>query len=173
MPRRILFGSLLVLATALATAPEAVAEPLQEIATELQAEGYRIVEVRRTWLGRIRIEAENGDLRREIVFDRVTGEIRRDLVQDTTTPGTTGLKGLGRLLRRDPATAPAKRNPAPGPKPTGKTRSGAEESEDAVGNEVGGGNGRRNAATGSTTALALPAKSRKAPRNWARFSQRP
>ena len=38
--------------------------------------------VSRTWLGRIRIEAESGTHEREIVFNQRTGEILRDFWEE-------------------------------------------------------------------------------------------
>jgi len=46
---------------------------------ELQASGYTEIEESRTWLWRIRITAERGDIIREIILDRTTGEVLRDI----------------------------------------------------------------------------------------------
>lgn len=46
---------------------------------ELQATGYTDIEQTRTWLWRIRITAERGDVVREIILDRTTGEVLRDI----------------------------------------------------------------------------------------------
>ena len=51
------------------------------IIRELAAIGYRVTEVRRSFLGRIRIIAENAEFRREIVISSSTGEIKRDTVE--------------------------------------------------------------------------------------------
>jgi len=48
------------------------------IISQLQAEGYVHIEVTRTWLGRVRIEAEGPGIEREIIFNPNTGEILRD-----------------------------------------------------------------------------------------------
>jgi hypothetical protein len=45
----------------------------------LTDDGYAIVSVQRTWLGRIRIEANTEKLHREIVMNPLTGEILRDI----------------------------------------------------------------------------------------------
>ncbi len=45
----------------------------------LEAQGYDEIEVGRTWLGRIRIEAERGAVERLIILDRATGEVLRDV----------------------------------------------------------------------------------------------
>lgn len=53
--------------------------PQQRMETALQAEGYIIVQSERTWLGRLRIIAIKGDLRREVVINPGTGEVLRDI----------------------------------------------------------------------------------------------
>ena len=73
--RRLVTILLLVLCAA---APVRAATIEERIAAELQAQGYEILETNRTWLGRLRIVAENDDIRREIVFNPGTGEILRD-----------------------------------------------------------------------------------------------
>lgn len=50
----------------------------ERIAAELMSQGYEILESNRTWLGRLRIVAENDEIRREIVINPGTGEILRD-----------------------------------------------------------------------------------------------
>lgn len=50
-----------------------------EIVRELKRKGYRITEVGRTFLGRVRILATKDGGRREIIVNPVTGEILRDL----------------------------------------------------------------------------------------------
>ncbi|WP_058315469.1 hypothetical protein [Cognatishimia activa] len=60
-------------------ATPAFANPhVDRIVSQLKAEGYNSFEMERTWLGRIRIEAEKGDIDREIVINRSTGEVLRD-----------------------------------------------------------------------------------------------
>lgn len=46
---------------------------------DLRAQGYAEVEVRRSWLGRVIIEAEAPGREREIVMNPHTGEILRDI----------------------------------------------------------------------------------------------
>lgn len=46
---------------------------------QLQAEGYTEIEESYTWLWRIRILAERGNVEREIILDRATGEVLRDI----------------------------------------------------------------------------------------------
>ena len=59
-----------------------LADPADDIAAELRADGYRNIQIERTLLGRIRITAETDSLRREIVIDRGSGEILRDLEEE-------------------------------------------------------------------------------------------
>lgn len=62
-------------------ATPAFANPhVDRVVTMLQSDGYESIEIERTWLGRIRIEAEKGELEREIVLNRSTGEILRDYI---------------------------------------------------------------------------------------------
>jgi hypothetical protein len=51
--------------------------PVGGLLSELCARGFSIVEVKRTFLGRFRIVAENSSITREIVLTRKTGEILR------------------------------------------------------------------------------------------------
>jgi hypothetical protein len=67
----------LVLAGGLAT-PLAANPLTDQVTGALVAQGYQIVQVDRTWLGRVRIVAETPDLRREIVINPNTGEVLRD-----------------------------------------------------------------------------------------------
>jgi hypothetical protein len=99
MERRSPCAGFLILATVL-TGSAAVADPLNEIATELRQQGYQITEVRRTWLGRIQVTAETRNVRREIVFDRVTGEVRRDLVEQKSPDAPPKPQGLGAAIAR-------------------------------------------------------------------------
>ena len=50
-----------------------------DIVRELKRKGYRVTEVGRTFLGRVRILATKDGGRREIIVNPVTGEILRDL----------------------------------------------------------------------------------------------
>lgn len=99
--RRTVCGCLVGLAIILTAPVPGIAAPLDEIAVDLRQQGYRIVEVRRTWLGRIQVTAEKSGFRREIVFDRTTGEIRRDLVENEANPGVAGrAKSLEEVIER-------------------------------------------------------------------------
>jgi uncharacterized membrane protein YgcG len=76
----------------------------------LQDEGYKVSEVRRTWLGRILIVAKKGQTLREVVLNRRSGAILNDQVfnenpdtympsnppgPDTPDPGDMGGPGGG------------------------------------------------------------------------------
>lgn len=52
--------------------------PLERVVALVASQGFEVIEMRRTWLGRIRIDARNGGISREIVINRTTGEILRD-----------------------------------------------------------------------------------------------
>ncbi|MFY0618734.1 hypothetical protein [Shimia sp.] len=52
------------------------------IARHLKSQGYTEIEVSRTWLGRMRIEAYKGTMEREIIVNPRTGEILRDYWED-------------------------------------------------------------------------------------------
>jgi hypothetical protein len=73
----------------------ALADQAERIADQLRADGYRNVEVHRTLLGRIRITAENDSHRREIVVDRGSGEILRDLREERRSDAAEGAEGNG------------------------------------------------------------------------------
>ena len=92
-PRSRLAASALGLVLCLTLALAALAEPIDEvIVAQLQAQGYSQSTVTRTFLGRIRIDATLGDLRREIVLNPRTGEILRDY-QGGTQMAAAGGKG--------------------------------------------------------------------------------
>jgi len=71
---RLAFALLFLLAGVAAAAPDVVSAWVRQ----LEREGYSEIEVTRTWLGRIRISAEKGDIEREIILNRETGEVLRD-----------------------------------------------------------------------------------------------
>ena len=73
--RRLIAG--IFLAANLAV-PAAAQDIRGEIEAALVAQGYEIVQVGRTWLGRLRVVAQNDEIRREIVVNPTTGEVLRD-----------------------------------------------------------------------------------------------
>ena len=62
----------------------------QRLVASLTAQGYAIVEEGYTWLGRLRIVADNGVLRREIVINPGTGEVLRDYAEAIQVAGDQG-----------------------------------------------------------------------------------
>lgn len=78
-PRRLVFGLVLGLVTAMPASGDTLADRLVRM---LRQDGFDRVEVGRTWLGRTRIVATGDEGRREIVFNPRTGEILRDLRDD-------------------------------------------------------------------------------------------
>ncbi len=77
-----------------ATAQTQVADPVVE---ELEAQGYLVTEIERTWLGRILITARNDTYLREVVLNRVTGDVLSDrafLQGDKSQPDVSVNQGL-------------------------------------------------------------------------------
>lgn len=69
----------LLLALLVLAAPMALAQTAQEqVATQLQAQGWSVTRVGRTLLFRVRIEAVRGGQLREVILNPRTGEILRD-----------------------------------------------------------------------------------------------
>lgn len=66
---------------------------------QLQRQGFTVTSSRRTLLGRVRILARKGDLRREIVVNPSTGVILRDFTRrlggDDPQPNVLGGQGSG------------------------------------------------------------------------------
>lgn len=78
--RRLIIGLLAVsLAQASAALPAMAATFVEQIVTQLKAQGFKEIEFETTWLGRTRIQAKRADFTREIVLNPNTGEILRDL----------------------------------------------------------------------------------------------
>ncbi|WP_149141001.1 hypothetical protein [Gemmobacter caeruleus] len=69
----------LAICLGLLAASPALSETVADVLTrQLRDQGYLRVEATYTWLGRLRVIARRGDLRREIVINPNTGEILRD-----------------------------------------------------------------------------------------------
>jgi hypothetical protein len=60
----------------------------EQVRSSLTEQGYEIIEEGYTFLGRLRIVAVRGDIRREIVVDPRTGEILRDYAEVWLRPGS-------------------------------------------------------------------------------------
>jgi len=88
--RQILAG---VLVAATLAAPAVAQDIRDDVEAALVAQGYEIVNVSRTWLGRLRLVAENDEIRREIVINPTTGEVLRDY--------SVALANLGRPIFPD------------------------------------------------------------------------
>lgn len=64
-----------------------------QVVRNLRAQGFEVVQMDRTWLGRMWILARNDTLQREVVFNPATGEVLRDYAVLLTTlnrPDDTG-----------------------------------------------------------------------------------
>ena len=73
---------LVMLIGLLSWAAPAQAQTVQDrIVTQLTAEGFSDIRVSRTWLGRVRIVAEEDGTRREVVINPANGLILRDFTQ--------------------------------------------------------------------------------------------
>jgi hypothetical protein len=81
MKRRKLLNGILVAAgmQVLTALPSFAATYVEQVVSQLQAQGFEAIEVERTLLGRTRIAAVRADGSREIVLNPNTGEILRDL----------------------------------------------------------------------------------------------
>lgn len=78
--RQLILGVLAVgVVQAVAVWPALAATFVEQIVTQLQAQGFKNIEVETTWLGRARIQAQRAETSREIVLNPNTGEILRDL----------------------------------------------------------------------------------------------
>ena len=156
MPRSAILGGLVFCLAVAGAVTQAAAEPWQDVARELQAQGYEVLEVRRTWLGRIKIEAETPDHRREIVLDRGTGEIRRDLVEQKPGSAATPRQGVGEVVGREKPAPAAKRaaRPAPVQPPAKSQGSGGAAAEAGRGGVQGGGRSGNQTTVGGGVARA-------------------
>jgi hypothetical protein len=71
----------------------AISQSIKILIEELKAEGFRYIEVKRTFLGRARIIAISAFETREIILNPTTGEVLRDLArnnQEEVPDGDTG-----------------------------------------------------------------------------------
>ncbi len=56
----------------------------------LQSQGFRVLSIERTFLGRIRFVAQRDDMMREVVVSRTTGAVLRDAVYQVSDSGSGG-----------------------------------------------------------------------------------
>lgn len=59
-------------------------QSVQDMITELTAAGFTYVEIHRTFLGRARLVAYSATEVREVILNPTTGEVLRDLAQEST-----------------------------------------------------------------------------------------
>ncbi|SPF81085.1 hypothetical protein [Pseudoprimorskyibacter insulae] len=80
MLRRLIWTAICLL---LATGGAALAKDVQaEWIKQLRRQGFTHIEVERTWLGRLRIEASKPGQTREVVVNPRSGEVLRDYLDD-------------------------------------------------------------------------------------------
>jgi hypothetical protein len=75
MLKKLLLISALSFGTALPVFADVVSDL---VVANLKAQGFVVIQMDRTWLGRMWIMARNDEVQREVVFNPVTGEILRD-----------------------------------------------------------------------------------------------
>ncbi len=116
---------------ALALPNLAAAETVEEqIIRQLQAQGFNRIEVQRTLLGRVRIDATSSTLERELIFNPGTGEILRDYWEP--------------LDDRDDESTPSLRNPS-----TSNSGGGSRRDDDEDGG-TNAGSGSLNSGSGNS-----------------------
>ena len=104
--RQLLTGILGAMGMQMLTALPALSQSfVEQVVTQLRAQGFQSIEVERTLLGRTRIAALRTDGSREIVLNPNTGEILRDLW--TSTSGrTSGRINIGSNAGEDSNSGP-------------------------------------------------------------------
>ena len=104
--RQLLTGILGAMGVQMLTALPALSQTfVEQVITQLRAQGFQSIEVERTLLGRTRIAALRTDGSREIVLNPNTGEILRDLW--TSTSGrTSGRINIGSAAGEDSNSGP-------------------------------------------------------------------
>jgi hypothetical protein len=82
---------MILLVLALVLQPiQAPAQALESrVAQALADQGFVVIRMERTWLGRLRVVAESATYYRELVFDPATGEILNDYVTTLDSRGET------------------------------------------------------------------------------------
>lgn len=118
-----------------------------DVAHRLAREGFRITERKRTWLGRIKIQAQKGRKLREVVLDPSTGEVLRDYTEDLAS-GSSNTKTRSSNRRDDNgrgagAESDGKEGSGGGSGPGGSESGGSETGDggSGAGGEPGGGTG--------------------------------
>lgn len=88
--RPILCGAVLAIAVAL---PASAETKVEAITRQLMEQGYSEIEVSRTFLRRIQIEAKKGNAEREIIINPRSGEILRDYWEHEDNDDESGILG--------------------------------------------------------------------------------
>jgi len=101
----------LVVVALLVSGAKAGADTISDqVVKNLRAQGFDVVQMDRTWLGRMWILARNDTTQREVVFNPATGEILRDyavLLATLNRPDDSGPDGDGaapQTVAVDPGT---------------------------------------------------------------------
>lgn len=90
------------LSLSLATAPLAVAQPTRQeyivsYSEFLAGQGFEVVRISKTFLGRIRLNAESADFEREMIINPHTGEVLRDVIVPRGAAATFTAKSDARI----------------------------------------------------------------------------
>lgn len=137
--------SVIPLAILLASTAPAIAQPdvAEPVVSRIEEQGYSVTEISRTWLGRILITAQNETHLREVVLNRVTGQVLSDkafpLGDDggADTSAEDSVDGLGQEAGDTAGDAAGAVGDAAG----GVTGGAADGVGGSVGGDVGGGVG--------------------------------
>lgn len=89
--------SLLCMFLLFLAAPVHAQSLIDQITSQLRAQGYSKIEVSQTILGRARIEAKSRDWEREVIVNPRTGEILRDYWEPRSGSTNRGVSGSGLL----------------------------------------------------------------------------
>jgi hypothetical protein len=130
-----------------------MAQPVayEDVVAALEAEGYTIVSVETTFLGRTKILAQNGKYFREIVVSSSTGEVKRDVITGRVNPdgpGNSGSNGLAIGQGNGNAGGNGTGNAGGNGNTGGNGNAGGNGNGNAGGNN-GGGNGNGNNGNGN------------------------
>lgn len=113
--RRFLEMALPALGLAFLGAGSAQAEGLQDkVVRALRRQGYREIKASRTFLGRLRVTGKKGDKRREVILNRQTGEVLRDVIVENGDTGSVFSDDNGRDTGGNTKNGPAERGNASG-----------------------------------------------------------
>ncbi|NNU79424.1 hypothetical protein HMH01_03140 [Halovulum dunhuangense] len=63
---------------------------LPQVISQLDEQGFEVIRVQRTWLGRVRVVSRSGEYEREIVYVPSTGEVLRDYWRPLRRQGGDG-----------------------------------------------------------------------------------